>query len=402
MTSHMAREYIMEKVLEQITAYIDAHQQEMLDKLVTFGNLEGHFTEKDNVAKAQNWFRKELEAEGFTCRTREVADDRCGLLIADLGADRPGKPIMFSGHCDTVHKTGSFDGPNPVIVENGNIYGPGVLDMKGGLIIALYAVKALNSIDYKDHPIKFIVVGEEESDHVGSTADEALKEESKGAYCCFNMETGQLDNRICTQKKSQFTYYLTIDGVGGHAGNDFLKGRNAINEAAMKILEIIKLTNLEQGTTVTTATIKGGNQPCGIADHCEVVFDVRVTNEEEAKRVMDAMYEIAGKTFIDGTTTKLDYYRAKLLPLQETEETNKFFDLINEVAKEEGFEPFGKVHLGGASDAGNIQSAGVIVIDNLGIRGQFAHNRKEYGVVESLYDRAKIFAGTVLRLKEEL
>ena len=117
---------------------------------------------------------------------------------------------------------------------------------------------------------------------------------------------------------------------------------------------------------------------------------------------MDAMYEIAGKTFIDGTTTKLDYYRAKLLPLQETEETNKFFDLINEVAKEEGFEPFGKVHLGGASDAGNIQSAGVIVIDNLGIRGQFAHNRKEYGVVESLYDRAKIFAGTVLRLKEEL
>lgn len=390
----------MNDVTKMIMDYIDAHREEMASDLVTFGNLEGHFTEKDNVKKAQDWFRAKLEAEGFTCRTREVAKDRCGLLIADLGADRPGKTILFSGHCDTVHMTGSFDGPDPTYIEDGKIYGPGVLDMKGGLIIALYAVKALNSVGYDACPIKFIVVGEEESDHVGSIADEILKEESLGAYVCFNMETGQLNNTICTQKKSQFTFYLTVDGVGGHAGNDFLKGRNAINEAMFKIQEIIQLTDLSQGTTVTTATIKGGTQPCGIADHCEVIFDVRVTNEDEAERILKAMYEIASKTFIEGTTTKLDHYRAKLMPLQETEETNRFFDLINEVAVSEGFVPFGKVHLGGASDAGNIQSAGVIVIDNLGIRGEYAHNRKEYGIVESLYDRAKIFAGTVLRIEE--
>ena len=390
----------MEKLYEKINSYIDAHREEMLDKLITFVNLEGHFEEKENVEKARDWFRKELEAEGFSCRIREVAPDRCGMLIADLGTDRPGKPILFSGHCDTVHKKGSFGGDNPARVEDGKIYGPGVLDMKGGLIIALYAAKALNAMGYDAHPLKFIVVGEEESDHVGNDADKILTEESKGALCCFNMETGKLQNALCTQKKSQFTYYMTVDGVGGHAGNDFLKGRNAITETCHKIEEIIKLTDLSQGTTVTPAVIKGGGHTSGIADHCESVFDIRVTNEAEAKRTLDAMYQIASKTFIDGTTTKLDHYRAKLLPLQETEESVRFFNLINRVAAEEGFEQFEKLHLGGASDAGNIEAAGLPVIDNCGMRGEYAHNLKEYAVIESMYDRAKIFAGTVLKIEE--
>ncbi len=390
----------MEKLYEKIAAYIDGHRKEMVEKLCQLVNLEGHFEEKANVENARDWLQRELEAEGFTCRVREVAPDRAGILVGVLGEDRPGKPVIFSGHMDTVHYKGSFGGDNPCRVEDGLIYGPGVLDMKGGLIIALYAVKALNSIGYNAHPVKFLVDGEEESDHVGNDCDQYMTEESRGGLVAFNMECGELQNRLCTARKSQFTYYLTVDGVGGHAGNDFLRGKNAIHEAAHKIQEIILLTDLDQGTTVTTAVIKGGGHTSGIADHCEVVFDVRVSNEEEAKRVLDAMHAIAAKTYIEGTTTKLDYYRAKLAPLQETEDVLRFFHLINKVAEESGFEPFGKIHRGGATDAGNINAAGVPVVDACGIRGDFAHNRKEYGVVESLYDRAKIFAGVVARIEE--
>ncbi len=390
----------MEKLHERIGAYIDAHRDEMLDRLFELVNLEGHFEEKENVEAARDWFQRELEAEGFECRVREVAPDRAGILIGVLGKDRPGKPVMFSGHIDTVHYKGSFGRENPCRVEDGLIYGPGVLDMKGGLIIALYAVKALNAIGYDAHPIKFLVDAEEESDHVGNDCDKYMTEESRGGLVAFNMECGELGNRLCTARKSQFTYYLTVDGVGGHAGNDFLRGKNAIHEAAHKIEEIIKLTDLDQGTTVTTAVIKGGGHTSGIADHCEVVFDVRVSNEDEAKRIMDAMYEISGRTYIEGTATKLDYYRAKLAPLQETEDVLRFFNLINKVAVEAGFEPFGKIHRGGATDAGNINAAGVPVVDACGIRGDFAHNKMEYGVQESLYDRAKIFAGVVARIEE--
>ncbi|WP_295295898.1 M20/M25/M40 family metallo-hydrolase [Veillonella sp.] len=390
----------MENQLAKIFTSIDEHKEDMVQDLRTFADLEGHFEEKDNVLKARTWLQQQLEKEGFACRFREVADDRCGIMIAELGMDRPGKPIIFSGHCDTVHYTGSFGGENPTVIKDGKIFGPGVLDMKGGLIIALYVAKALNFIQYKEHPIKLIVVGEEESDHVGNDGDKILTAESKGALCCFNMETGQMNNSLCTQKKSQFTYYLSVDGVGGHAGNDFLKGRNAINEAVYKIQKIIELTDLSVGTTVTTAVIKGGGHTSGIADHCEVVFDVRVTNENEAKRIMDSMYEITDETFIEGTKSKLTYYRAKLLPLQETKEAIRLLDFVNTVAKDNGFDEFGKVHLGGASDAGNMAAAGIPVLDNCGIIGQYAHNKKEYGIIDSLYSRAKIFVGTVLKIKE--
>lgn len=390
----------MENQLAKIFTSIDEHKEDMVQDLRTFADLEGHFEEKDNVLKARTWLQQQLEKEGFACRFREVADDRCGIMIAELGMDRPGKPIIFSGHCDTVHYTGSFGGENPTVIKDGKIFGPGVLDMKGGLIIALYVAKALNFIQYKEHPIKLIVVGEEESDHVGNDGDKILTAESKGALCCFNMETGQMNNSLCTQKKSQFTYYLSVDGVGGHAGNDFLKGRNAINEAVYKIQKIIELTDLSVGTTVTTAVIKGGGHTSGIADHCEVVFDVRVTNENEAKRIMDSMYEITDETFIEGTKSKLTYYRAKLLPLQETKEAIRLLDFVNTVAKDNGFDEFGKVHLGGASDAGNMAAVGIPVLDNCGIIGQYAHNKKEYGIIDSLYSRAKIFAGTVLKIKE--
>ena len=366
----------MENQLAKIFTSIDEHKEDMVQDLRTFADLEGHFEEKDNVLKARTWLQQQLEKEGFACRFREVADDRCGIMIAELGMDRPGKPIIFSGHCDTVHYTGSFGGENPTVIKDGKIFGPGVLDMKGGLIIALYVAKALNFIQYKEHPIKLIVVGEEESDHVGNDGDKILTAESKGALCCFNMETGQMNNSLCTQKKSQFTYYLSVDGVGGHAGNDFLKGRNAINEAVYKIQKIIELTDLSVGTTVTTAVIKGGGHTSGIADHCEVVFDVRVTNENEAKRIMDSMYEITDETFIEGTKSKLTYYRAKLLPLQETKEAIRLLDFVNTVAKDNGFDEFGKVHLGGASDAGNMAAAGIPVLDNCGIIGQYAHNKK--------------------------
>lgn len=390
----------MENQLAKIFTFIDEHKEDMVQDLRTFADLEGHFEEKDNVLKARMWLQQQLEKEGFACRFREVADDRCGIMIAELGMDRPGKPIIFSGHCDTVHYTGSFGGENPTVIKDGKIFGPGVLDMKGGLIIALYVAKALNFIQYKEHPIKLIVVGEEESDHVGNDGDKILTAESKGALCCFNMETGQMNNSLCTQKKSQFTYYLSVDGVGGHAGNDFLKGRNAINEAVYKIQKIIELTDLSVGTTVTTAVIKGGGHTSGIADHCEVVFDVRVTNENEAKCIMDSMYEITDETFIEGTKSKLTYYRAKLLPLQETKEAIRLLDFVNTVAKDNGFDEFGKVHLGGASDAGNMAAAGIPVLDNCGIIGQYAHNKKEYGIIDSLYSRAKIFAGTILKIKE--
>lgn len=385
---------------EKIWAYIESHREEALETLRTLVNLEGHYSEKENVERARDYIQRELEKEGFVCHIREVAPDKAGMLVGILGADRPGKPVLFSGHLDTVYLAGDFDGEDPFRVEDGKVYGPGVLDMKGGIIIALYAIKALNAIGFDACPIKILFLGEEECDHIGTDADTLITQESMGARCAFNMECGDLDNRLGTARKSQHTFFMTVKGEGGHAGNDFWRGKNAIHEAVHKIQQIIGLTDAEQQTTVTTSILKGGGMQSAIADHCEAVFDVRVTNDGEKERIYRSMEEIMAQPHIPGTTTTYTYYAAKLAPLMETDAVLSLWNFVNKVATDCGAPPFGKMLRGGATDAGNIAAAGVPTLCACGICGDFAHNKKEYAMLESLYERAKIFAAVVARIDE--
>ena len=392
----------MNKYYDQINSFIDAHKEEMLDKWKTFVNMEGHYDEKENVERARDWLQKEFEAEGFKCHIHEVMKERAGVLVGILGEDRPGKPVIFSGHIDTVHHTGSFGKSNPFDIHDGKAFGPGVLDMKGGIIISLYVVKALNAIGYNEHPIKILYAGEEESDHIGNDADKFFKESSKGALCAFNMETGHIQNRLCVGRKTQYTIHAKVHGLGGHAGNEFTKGKNAVHEAILKCAELMKITNLDEGTTVTVSVINSGTNTnsTSIPDLSEFMVDIRVLSDEIGKKVLDQVDSIMQKTFIDGTTTEYYVDFAKLHPFQPNEKIMKLFDLVNHVAKENGFPEFGQIILGGASDAGAIASADIPVLCSCGPIGEFNHNIREYAVVDSLFERTKIFALTVTELDQ--
>lgn len=389
----------MNKYYNEINNFIEEHREEMLKKWETFVNLEGHYNEKENVEKAQEWLRKEFEEEGFECYIKEVASDKAGVLVGMLGKERGTAPIIFSGHIDTVHRTGSF-GEKPFKIEDGKAFGPGVLDMKGGILISLYAIKALNSIGYNEHPIKIMYAGEEESDHIGNNADLFYENESKGAICAFNMETGHITNSLCVGRKAQYTFFATIKGLGGHAGNEFTKGKNAIHEAVYKINEMMKLTDLNKGTTVTTSVIHAGENTSSIPDLCKVVFDVRFTNAKEGEYIAEYVDKVMNTAYIEGTVT--EYYKnlAKLKAFDGEPQVMKLFNFVNEVAKENEFPEFGQIKLGGASDAGNIAASGIPVICSCGVIGEFNHNIREYAVVESLFDRSKIFALAVLEINK--
>lgn len=266
---------------KEISKYIEENRKLILDMFRTLVNMEGHYKEKSQVEKARDYVQTLLEDEGFTCYVREVAEDRAGVLVGVLGKERKSKSVLFSGHIDTVHYTGSFDGPNPFYIDNGKAYGPGVLDMKGGIIIAIAAIKALNHIGFSKCPIKVVLAGEEESDHEGSIGDQVIEEEARGCLFAFNMEVSKLNNSISVARKGQHLFYMHVEGTGGHAGNDFWKGTNAINEAVCKLQEIIKLTSKDKETTVTPSIIQGGEHQCSIPSSCDVTFDVRVVTESE-------------------------------------------------------------------------------------------------------------------------
>src|SRR5699024_6041606 len=129
----------------------------------------------------------------------------------------------FSGHMDTVFPTGSF-GEELFLIKDGKAHGPGVLDMKGGIIIALYAIKALNHIGYNERPLKIIISGDEEIGHINSSGNDIITKEAEGGVCAFNLETGRADHSLCIGRKGRIECHVTVNGVESHAGNDFESG----------------------------------------------------------------------------------------------------------------------------------------------------------------------------------
>lgn len=390
----------MDKNYDAVVRFIDDHKEEMLKGWETFVNYEGRFDEKENVEKAQAWFRGQLEETGFRCWTVPSRPDRCSVLLGILGEDRPGKPIVFGGHLDTVHPKGSFGRENPFYIKDGKAFGPGVLDMKGGLIIALYVAKALNSLGYNERPIKFVVAGEEEGDHVGTDVDLLYTEESRGAAFALNMETGHITNSLCVGRKTQYTFSATVHGKGGHAGNEFTKGRNALHEAVLKMADLMKLTDLDKGTSVTGSVMHCGKNTSSIPDLCEFCVDVRITNEAEGKRIRDSFDAIMKHSYVPDTTTEYTLEMAKLHEFEPNEKILGLLDFINSVAEENGFEKFGSITLGGASDTGAIVKAGIPALCSCGVIGEFNHNLREYAVVRSMFDRTKIYTLAALNFKD--
>lgn len=391
----------MNAYYDQICKYIDDHHDEMIEKWKTFVNLEGRYDEKENVEKAQAWFRAELEDAGFETYTVPSRPDRCSVLIAELGKDRPGKPIMFGGHLDTVHPKGAFGCENPFRIEDGKAYGPGVLDMKGGLIIALYVCKALQSIGFASNPLKMVVAGEEEGDHVGTDVDKLFTEESQGALFALNMETGHITNSLCVGRKTQYTFFATVHGKGGHAGNEFTKGHNALNEAVFKVTEMLKLVDLDRGTYVTPSVMHCGKNTTSIPDLCEFAVDVRISNAAEGERIKEAVDQIMKTSYVPGTTTDYELVTAKLREFEPNEKILGLWNEVNKVAEENGFEKFGKITLGGATDTGAIALADIPVLCSCGVVGEFNHNLKEYAIVDSMFSRAKIFTLLALDMAEK-
>ncbi len=382
--------------MNMINSFVESRKNEMLEKFEQLVRLESHFEEKDNVLSAMAWVQKEFEAEGFECHIEGTTGERAGLLIGTLGMDRPAPPVILSGHIDTVHRQGSF-GEDLWRLEDDLVYGPGVNDMKGGVIEALYIVKALNVLGYDRTPLKILFAGDEEGDHIGTDTNLLYTQESRGALAAFNMETG-VEGVFTVARKSCHIFHLKIQGEGGHAGNDFHTAKNAAEEAMQKALEIVKLTDIEQGTTVAVTVIRGGDHPSAIPSSCEVTLDARVSSAKEKERIYRSVDEICRKAYIPGTKTSYECYAAKYEGYLENEAIRKLHAFVNAIAEELGQPAYGKCFRGGAADSGNMAVAGIPVLCSCGIVGDFSHDRKEFARIHTLFDRTKLFASVIARI----
>ena len=374
---------------------IDASRSEVLDLYKEFVNRESWSGDLPAVKRFSDFLKSEMEKEGFECKYIEVGRN-ADTLVGILGKDRPGKPILFCGHMDTVFPTGMFK-KDPFYIEDGKAYGPGVLDMKGGILIALYTVKTLNRMGYNERPIKFCFSGDEEINHTFSQGAEVMKEEAKGCLCAFNMETGLIDNYLCTGRKGCLRYNISVEGVETHSGNDFQGGRSAIVEMAHKIIDLHNITDINAGTTVNIGTIKGGTVPNAVPAHCEVVVDMRYKSLTEKEKLLDKFKKVCTTTHIEGTTTEYSFLN-KLDVFETTSEGLRFFNFVKNIAKECNLGEINGRTLGGGSDSASTTMAGVPTICSCGVRGQWNHTNREYSLVDSIFERIKLYTAAVVNM----
>lgn len=385
----------MQPDLAKIDRYLEEHREEMLEFWKILVNMQGYSKETERVNRVIHFLRDVFEHEGLSCRLVDTKGN-ADVLVAVDGADRPGRPVVLGGHVDTVFPEGTFP-EYPFTIRDGSAYGPGVVDMKGGVVMMLYIVKALRSLGFRDRPIKIILCGDEEILHVGAVTADILQEEARGALCAFNMETGRTDNCLTVGRKGGMDCHVTTHGVASHVGNDFLRGRNAIEEMARKIIPLQALTEYEKGVVVSVNVIRGGTVSNAIPDCCTAELDIRYNKISDGPVIRKKIEEVCARTYIEGTWTELDFV-SSIPAFEDRKENRDLLAYVNRVAETCGIEPMGAAFVGGNSDASYLALSGVPTVCSCGVKGSFAHTRQEQGDVETLFQRTKLFAAAICAL----
>jgi glutamate carboxypeptidase len=352
-----------------------------LQKIIEINSFTKNKQGVDKVGlQMQNW----LEGIGFETKRyqREFIGDH--LLFVSPKVD--GDKILLLGHNDTVFPMGEFDD----FRQNDEwIYGPGVCDMKGGNIVALEALKEVYLKNKTIKNIDFLLVSDEET---GSDDSKFLTLELARNYdYCFVFEAAGKDLEVVTGRKGVGTYTITIEGKAAHAGVRYSEGINANLEAAYKLQELTKLTNLELGTTVNVGKINGGIGANTISPKCELLLEIRYTREDERDRLLKALDDITNKSYVDGTKSAL----SGLIQRDVMEPNDAQSDFIKKLEQIIGDKILTE-RRGGVSDANHVASAGVVTLDGFGPFGDGDHTVHERALKSSFTQRIEMMAKILL------
>ena len=383
--------------IAELREFVDKNKHEMLLFWESLVNMQAGSFEVEKVNRVIDFLKKHFEVEGIDCHLVDTKGS-ANMLIAELNKDVDKAPILLTGHCDTVFPSGSYP-QDPFHIKDGFAYGPGVVDMKNGIAQIFYLMVALKHFGYTERPVKVIIVGDEENSHGPGITDELLMQEGKGALCCFNMESGRMDNCLTVGRKGGMDCHITVHGVAAHAGNDYLKGRNAIIEMSHKLPLLQDLTIYDEGLTLSVDVIRGGMVSNAVPDKCYAELDVRYKKLEHMEYIKQRILEVCSKTYIDGTTTEVEFVNP-MPSFEESEANHKLLDYINSVATKYGYPAATPIYVGGMSDAAYFASVGVPTICSMGGQGAGAHTKEEYASVESFFRRWIIALACIMEIED--
>ena len=381
---------------KNIAEFIERNKAEILAFWETLVNMESASTDKEGVDRTARFLVERFRKLGAETRIMEFEKAGNGL-VAIFGKGRPGKPVAFMGHFDTVFPKGAAT-TRPFRIEDGKAYGPGVLDMKGGVVVLSSVAHFLEKSSFGERPVVVVLAGDEETAHRFSSMGKVFSDEVEGCAAAFNFETGDKNSGLVVGRKGTAIFTFSVEGVSVHAGREPRKGRSAILEIAHKVIAIQALNENDEGMTYNVGTIKGGVVPNAVPDSAEIAVDVRYLSPSQLDVISSQMSKIADTTYLDGTKTSLSC-SVGIPPMAKTAGNECLFDFVRRKALELGQpEPWAEFS-GGGSDSAFSVSAGVPTLDQMGVRGEWNHSDREYALVDSLFERIELVTECVMALE---
>jgi len=328
----------------------------------------------------------DAELRRIGIRTERIPSPRFGDHLS-FRTTAQGEAVFLLGHTDTVFPPHSFEGFE---LAGDMARGPGTFDMKGGLVVALFALETLARGALLRHvPVQGLFVSDEE---VGSPESAAhLRERAAGAACALGLEPGRRGDVIITRRKGVASVHADATGVAAHAGNDHQAGRNAIWSLARLVDRAQSLTDYRRGSTVNVGTIEGGTTKNTVPAHARAEIDLRYTTEADGEALYLALREAAEAAAVEGTRIQVAR-TAWRPPMVRTDRSAALASEYGE-CQEASCLGAGEAPLsGGGSDACTTSAMGIPTIDGLGPRGAGFHTTDEQVDVASLVPKAAALA----------
>jgi glutamate carboxypeptidase len=385
--------------LERLEAAVQASLPAYLADLGRLVNTDcGSYTPA-GVDEIGAFVAERFERLGFDVDVRPDPRGRLGGTVIGTydGSVGAGPRLLLIGHMDTVFDPGTA-AERPLRIEDGIAYGPGVTDMKSGLLAGLYALEALRALRPDGalpfERITYIANPDEEIGSPSSTPH--IREAAAVADVCLVLECARANGDFVASRKGTLHGIATLHGRAAHAGVEPQKGRSAILAAADLTVRLHALNGRWPGVTVNVGVINGGTRPNVVAERCMLEFDIRAVARADLEAASAAVHELLADLVVPDVTFEL-VEKARWNPMERLERSGRLADHVVALAGRLGFETKGAA-TGGASDANTTSGMGVPTIDGLGPVGGGDHSPAEYLEVGSIVPRTALLAALILEI----
>jgi glutamate carboxypeptidase len=371
--------------------WLSGQKGAMLSLLEDIVNIDGGSYDKSGVDAVGVRLRRFLEEQGIACET--IANEDFGDALRATVGGPSNSAIMLLGHRDTVFPKGEPT-RRPFKIDNGKAYGPGVADMKAGLVMNAFVLAAFQKFGGAPSPLVGLFTSDEE---IGSPACRPIIEsEAKRARAVFNSEPGRPSGNVVSGRKGGVFMKMEIAGKAAHSGGNYAEGISAIEELARKTIALHAITDLTKGTTVNVGLVSGGQTVNTVAPWANCEIDLRYVTPPDREDAMARITRIVETANVPGTSATLTI-KGEFRPLVQGPENKRLLDHYAACAGDLDLKVAGEF-TGGCADSGFTSGVGTPTVCAVGPIGGKAHTPDEFLVVDSIVPRAQTLALAVARL----